>query len=112
MTKRLLRFLIFAGAFCAAAAAGGPARADAIDGDWCSRDGRRLSIAGPQIVTPKGNRIAGNYSRHAFDYKVPANEPRAGASINMTLVDENTVHLRAGADPKTQVWHRCQKPGS
>jgi hypothetical protein len=88
------------------------ARADAIDGDWCYRDGRRLSIAGAQIVTPGGKRLTGNYSRHAFSYTAPANEPGAGATINMTLIDEGTVHLRQGAAAETQVWRRCQKPGS
>jgi hypothetical protein len=87
-----------------------PAFADAIDGDWCYRaDGRRFSIRGPDIVTPGGAHIQGNYSRHAFSYVVPAAEPGAGKSIFMTLLDENTVNLRLGeasaADPET--WIRC-----
>jgi hypothetical protein len=87
-----------------------PAFADAIDGDWCHRaDGRRFSIRGPDIVTPGGAHIQGNYSRHAFPYVVPAAEPGAGKSIFMTLLDENTVNLRLGeasaADPET--WIRC-----
>ena len=38
------------------ALSGGTALADAIDGDWCHGDGRRLSINGPDIVTPGGFR--------------------------------------------------------
>src|SRR6266446_7389783 len=48
--------------------------ADAIDGDWCSTDGMRMSISGEKITIPIGKQIEGNYSRHAFDYVVPAGE--------------------------------------
>ena len=87
-----------------------PAFADAIDGDWCHKsDGRRFSIRGPEIVTPGGARLQGDYSRHAFSYAVPAPEPGAGKTVFMTLLDENTVHLRLGeafaANPET--WIRC-----
>ncbi len=34
----------------------GAARADAIDGDWCQADGRHMTIRGPEITTPGGNR--------------------------------------------------------
>ena len=40
---------------------------------------------------------------------VPAPEPGAGKTVFMTLLDENTVHLRLGepsaANPET--WIRC-----
>ncbi|MBM3573517.1 MAG: hypothetical protein FJX52_14355 [Alphaproteobacteria bacterium] len=86
----------------------GMARADAIDGDWCFRDGRHMTIQGPQIVTPGGNKLAGNYSRHYFSYVVPAAEPEAGKTILMTLLNEETVHLRVGdAQAPVQVWRRC-----
>jgi hypothetical protein len=86
----------------------GPACADAIDGDWCHGDGRRFSIRGPEIVTPGGKRMEGNYSRHWFSYAVPAPEPGAGQTIFMTLADENTVHLRLGEAVTTQeTWVRC-----
>jgi hypothetical protein len=87
-----------------------PAFADAIDGDWCHKpDGRRFSIRGPEIVTPGGAHMQGDYSRHAFSYAVPLPEPGAGKTVFMTLLNENTVHLRLGealaADPET--WIRC-----
>ena len=88
------------------------ARADVIDGDWC-QPGRHFSIKGPEIVTPAGHRLQGNYSRHYFTYIVPAAEPEAGQYIAMTLVNENTVHLRKGGDAaaaaqaSVQVWLRC-----
>jgi hypothetical protein len=82
-----------------------PAVADAIDGDWCSGDGRRLSIAGPVIVTPGGTRKQGAYTRHSFDYTVPAGEPDAGQEVSMRLLSEIAVQIHVG--PVNQTWHRC-----
>ncbi len=92
--------------------------ADAIDGHWCFTDGQRISIQGPAIVTPAGSRIQGDYARHFFSYVVPPADPDAGQTVSMTLVNEDTVHLRIGATPSyssdgpTQVWHRCGPPTS
>ena len=86
----------------------GPALADAIDGNWCHNDGRRLSIRGPQIVTPGGLRMEGNYSRHGFTYVAPAAEPGSGQTVFMTLLDENNVDLRRGeATASAERWVRC-----
>ncbi len=86
----------------------GPALADAIDGNWCHTDGRRFTIRGPEIVTPGGKRMEGNYSRHWFSYVAPAPEPGAGQTIFMTLADENTVYLRRVRQPSAQeIWVRC-----
>ena len=94
--------------------AAGAARADAIDGDWCAtNDGRHLSIKGPEIVTPAGTRMQGNYTRHSFLYVVPPAEPDAGQTVAMILVNEETVNLRMAASAAEaaqapmQVWHRC-----
>jgi hypothetical protein len=85
-----------------------PVFADAIDGNWCHTDGRRFSIRGPEIVTPGGKTMDGNYSRHWFTYVVPAPEPGVGQTIFMTLLDENTVHLRLGeASAAPETWVRC-----
>ena len=91
-------------------ACAGPALADAIDGNWCHNDGRRFSIRGPEIVTPAGTRMDGNYSRHWFSYTVPAQEPGAGQTVFMALANENTIHLRLGdaaADKPQETWVRC-----
>lgn len=88
----------------------GPAFADAIDGNWCHSDGRRFTIRGAEIVTPGGQRMEGNYSRHAFSYVVPAPEPGAGGMTVMTLANENTVYLRQGetsAASASETWVRC-----
>jgi len=90
------------------AAAATPAFADAIDGDWCQSDGRHFSIRGPDIVTPSGARMQGDYARHFFSYKPPAPERGAGGTIAMRLVNENTVHVSYGeAAAEAEVWQRC-----
>ena len=87
------------------------ALADAIDGNWCHPDGRRLTIRGPAITTPGGAQLQGNYDRHHFSYQIPAPEPRAGESVFMTLMGEYLVHLRVGADASSagplEAWNRC-----
>ena len=84
---------------------GGPALADAIDGDWCHPDGRKLTINGPEIVTPGGTRMKGDYDRHHFNYT------DAGGPVAMVLQGELQMNLKppAGAD---QTWRRCGKPVS
>jgi len=84
----------------------GGALADAIDGNWCARNGRHLSIDGPRITTPGGTRTTGEYDRHAFSYTVPAAEPGAGSVVSMILVDDDTIHLKIAAAP-LEVWRRC-----
>lgn len=87
-----------------------PARADRIDGHWCSPNGLRLTIAGPNITTPGGARIGGEYDRHGFAYTAPTGEPAAGSRVTMVLMGEDTVRVQApGLDP---VWHRCGPPTS
>jgi hypothetical protein len=97
---------------CAAAVlAPATARADAVDGDWCREDGKRMTIRGPDIVTPGGQRTRGDYTRHYFTYVVPAGEAGAGETVAITLLSEYLAHARQGADAApVQVWRRCQ-PG-
>ena len=87
----------------------GVARADAIDGDWCHGDGRRLSINGPDIVTPGGAHLKGDYDRHHFTYVVPSSEPDAGATVAMVLQSEIQMRLKPPAGEE-QTWRRCGKP--
>jgi hypothetical protein len=98
-------------AFLLVATGAGAARADAIDGDWCHEDGKRLSINGPDIVTPAGTHLKGEYDRHHFSYVVPANEPHAGATIAMVLLSEIQMRLRPPSGEE-QLWRRCGKPVS
>ena len=88
----------------------GASRADAIDGDWCSTDGMRMSIRAEKITTPGGKQIEGNYSRHAFDYVVPAGENGAGDVVNIILRGEYLALSRQGpAEAPLREWHRCKE---
>ena len=80
--------------------------ADAIDGQWCLASSH-FEINGPNIRTPGGNQIVGNYDRHGFNYVVPANEEGAGTQIVMVLLNEETVRLMRGSSPP-ETWRRCK----
>jgi len=72
--------------------------ADAIDGDWCKADGKRMKIRGPEIVTPGGNQTRGDYTRHSFSYVVPEGEAGAGENVSIILLSEYLAHMRQGSD--------------
>ena len=84
-----------------------PTRADAIDGQWCLGSSH-FEIEGPNIRTPGGNRILGNYDRHGFSYVVPANEDGAGSEIVMVLLNEETVRLTRAGTLSPEIWRRCK----
>jgi hypothetical protein len=106
MSSRLLIILAAAGVLLQT----GIVRADAIDGDWCSTNSKRMSILGEKITTPGGNRINGNYSRHAFDYVVPAGEDGSGETVSIILRGEYLAISRQGpADAPATEWRRCKE---
>jgi hypothetical protein len=106
------RLLVTLAAAAAATVLAGSAFADVIDGMWCNKDGLSLTIDGPSIITPGGNRITGQYGRHSFLYTVPANEKGAGGPMNLILLNEETVNLWLGSglpEPAAvEVWRRCK----
>lgn len=89
------------------------AHADAIDGHWCQKDGRRMSIEGANIVTPGGTSMEGDYERHGFAYMAPAGEPNAGSRISMAMQSEDIIRVfipGKGPGPNPPVieeWQRC-----
>jgi hypothetical protein len=104
MPSRLLILLVAAAMLLQT----GVGYADAIDGDWCSTDGQHMTIHGDDITTPGGRQIKGNYSRHAFDYVVPAGEAGTGETVNILLRSEYLALSRQGpADAPTREWRRC-----
>ena len=108
MTTRWRGIVAAAGSAMLLASAA-PAWADAIDGDWCRDDGKRMSIHGPAIVTPGGKSTSGDYTRHFFSYVVPADEAGAGDTVAITLLSEYLAHSRQGGDTApVQVWNRCR----
>ena len=85
--------------------------ADAIDGDWCNRDGSNLRIDGPSITLGSGPAIMGKYNRHAFSYIAPPGDPEAGAEIFFRLRSE--TEMRRVRDPAAMpehddLWQRCK----
>jgi hypothetical protein len=67
----------------------GAAQADAIDGQWCNKQGS-----------------------HGFRYVAPAGEAEAGQTVEMTLFGDDDLDLTTGpvAGPRSQPerWRRCQ----
>ena len=106
MSGRGLFFLVAAGLLLQT----GVGHADAIDGDWCSTDGKRMSIQGEKITTPGGKHMQGNYSRHAFDYVVPDGESGSGEIMSIILRGEYLAISRQGpsGSPNTE-WNRCKE---
>ena len=87
----------------------GPARADAIDGDWCF-GGSHMMIEGDSIFTPDRNKVRGVSRRYTFAYVVPAGEAGAGREISMVMIrGQELVHLtRPGQTGGPEVWRRCK----
>ena len=69
-----------------------------------------MSINGPEIVTPGGTQMKGDYDRHGFRYVVPKREQPAGAEVDMVLINDDTLHVTVGKGA-TKTWRRC-KPTS
>lgn len=88
-----------------------PARADAIDGNWCAQDGRSLTIDGPKIRIPSGAQITGEYTRHLFRYVGPVADPEAGHDVRMRIRSDDDMRLERIIDGVTQPeeqWRRCK----
>lgn len=92
-----------------AAISAAPARADAIDGDWC-HGGSHMVIEGDNIVTPDRNKVRGVYRRYTFAYVVPAGEAGAGSELSLVMIrGQEVVHLtRPGQSGGPEVWRRCK----
>jgi len=82
------------------------ARADAIDGEWCSEKGRRINIAGSSYALSGGAKAEGAYTRHSFAFAMPAGEPDAGKPVDMVLQGEARIRVRIG-ESEPEVWRRC-----
>ena len=90
-----------------------PVFADSIDGSWCSKDGKHLSINGPEIVLPSDTKIQGTYRRHEFLYTVPIGDADTGSQIFMQLQSEdamNSYHIKNNQAVDPVAWERCAVP--
>ncbi len=68
-------------------------KADQIDGTWCSPSGLSMTIEGQDIRTPGGKSVTGRYSRHRFDYEIPAGEPNAGGRIFAEQLNDQEIRV-------------------
>lgn len=85
------------------------AQADAIDGNWCHSSHGNLEIRGENIITPGGAQMTGTYTRHTFRYVSPEGERAANQTINMAIVDDETLHLLVeDTGNGIEVWQRCR----
>lgn len=90
-----------------------PAFADSIDGSWCTKDGKHLSINGPEITLPNDTKIQGDYRRHEFLYTTPVGDTDAGSKIYMRLFSEdamNSYHIKDDQAVDPIAWERCAIP--
>jgi hypothetical protein len=89
-----------------------PAAADAIDGDWCSVEGKHLTIHGPEITTPDHTTLQGEYHRHEFKYNAPATDRDAGTSYYLQLYSEEEMNIYVigpdGRPGDPALWKRCE----
>lgn len=72
-----------------------------------------MSINGSNVVTPAGNKVTAEYSRHRINYKIPDGEPNAGGKIYADQIDDG--HIRVTVIKKVQIepgahdtWTRCE----
>lgn len=80
----------------------------ALDGNWCHADGKRLTVKGPDVVTPAGKPLRAEYARTFASWVVPDGEPNAGTTITMMLIGPDRAHTREGAaDTPPLEWRRC-----
>src|SRR5262245_30229094 len=85
--------------------AASPALAYDFNGDWCHRDGRKMSIRVPEIVLPSGSKVLGVFDDDRFIYVIPDGEPGAGQVVLMVWVDEVP-----GQPLPPHVWVKCAPP--
>lgn len=85
----------------------GIAHADALDGDWCSEEGNKLTIDGKIITTPAGRTIEGVYGRHRFQYTAPVGGWKSGKDIDIRQYSDTRMVLKAGDERETE-WRPCE----
>jgi len=94
----------------------GPAAANgtdgAINGAWCSPDGKRITIDGTTVTTPGGNTVTGEDRGRAFRFVLPDGEFDAGTEIWLELEDSGNLRVSRLKDttlgpPPHDEWTRC-----
>lgn len=89
------------------------ARADQIDGTWCSAKGESMSVDGTRITTPGGKTVIGYYDRHNIEYEVPEGEPNAGGRVKANQLHDELIRVTKFAKGQKQPgpveeWTPCK----
>jgi hypothetical protein len=87
--------------------------ADQIDGNWCSRDGRSISIDGPDVTTSRGIAVKAAYNRHHINFVIPSGEPNEGGSFQADQLNDNEIRViivRQSGGPvgEAEIWTPCK----
>ncbi|WP_417208299.1 hypothetical protein [Antarctobacter sp.] len=85
----------------------GVAQADEISGAWCSPEGQSLTIRGSRVVAPSGIETDGRYSRHRYEFAMPAGGADAGAAVVVQQLSEEEVLYSIGGSTPV-LWTRCR----
>lgn len=92
--------------FCAS-----PSRAHDIDGNWCSSDGRMLTVHKGIAHIPSGAEVLGEYKDHIFRYVGPADDPETGHDVRMRILGNEDLRLERiieGTPQPEEHWRRCE----
>lgn len=82
--------------------------ADSVDGIWCSANSSRsIQISGPNMTTPAGRKVTGQYSRHVAAYLIPEPESGAGGALLIQLLNEDEAQVTE-PEKTPEIWRRCQ----
>ena len=110
MYRQLKRVLFFCVAIVATTTT---AWADQIDGTWCSLAGKSMTINGPEVTTPAGNTVTGQYTRHTIVYDIPEGEPEAGGRVWANQLNDHNISVtvtkgQVRENGVTENWTRCE----
>ena len=90
------------------------ARADSINGTWCSPGGKRIVISYENVTLDDGNEVYGDYDRHHYVFKMPPDGEWAHKTADIVLGGEDVIYIRyiseSGVEllPEPEKWTRCQ----
>lgn len=89
------------------------AKADAVDGHWCSPNDHQLFIDGSVVIINDLSETNGDYGRHHYVFEMPEDEFMGGSQVDLVLISPNIAHVRYISktgdelNKMPEVWTRC-----
>lgn len=88
-----------------------------LDGQWCSRDGRTISVSGTEIITPRGYRSTGVYGGNALSFSEFHRYNQPGPMIWMEPAGKDSARVsivskQQKEPPPHDLWSRCRVTSS